>query len=223
MTQTHSTPVTATLQATTTATSDIREPIFADYFFDNSKGWALGDVNGYTRSISDGQLILSGTNHKELIESLPPVNSFTSVNDFKDFSITITFTLLKADKNDSMGLYLRGDSNLDHDYRIEISGGNTYSISKESLNGDTTAITPLVEPTSTPLLRPVGEQNTLTALMKGSSLELKLNGSVEATVSDSDYTHGQIALFVEHGSTSSGVTAAFSSVEVYPAPEQSPK
>jgi len=222
----HNTPIAATPSPTATLSptpQDAHEPLFSDFFFDNSKGWATGDATGYTRTISDGHLMLAATNHKVLVESLPPINTFTSVNDFKDFSITTTFTLMQADQHDSVGLYLRGDSNLDHDYQIVIYGNASFAINKEWLDETKTQkTTALVDPTPIPSLRPLGQQNTLTAVMKGSTLVLKLNGSVITSLEDSDYTHGQIALFVEHGSTSNGVKAMFSSVEIYPAPEELP-
>ena len=86
----------------------------------------------------NGQLVLSDTNHKILIESLP-TNAI-----FSDFALTVTFTMLKGDENDSVGLYVRGDTNLDHDYRIDISGNNKFAISKELLNPDKTARTQIL-------------------------------------------------------------------------------
>src|SRR6266480_4646966 len=91
-------------------------PLFVDDFIESSKDWALSqgdDTSGYLRTMVNNQLVLSDANRKILIESLP-----TSAT-FSDFSLTTTFTLLKGDGNDSVGLYLRGDSNLDHDYRID--------------------------------------------------------------------------------------------------------
>src|ERR1700730_5956115 len=168
--------------------------LFFDYFIDTKKGWAVGDVAGYTRTNANGQLTLSCTNHKPLIESLPTSTTFT------DFSLTTTFTLLQADQNDSIGLYLHGDSNLDHDYRIDIFGDSTYAISKESLDESNSQVqTTLIGPAHTPELKPTGEENTLTVMMKGSTLVLMLNGVVVKSITDTDYTHGQIALFVNHG------------------------
>ncbi len=43
-----------------------------------------------------------------------------------------------------------------------------------------------------------------------------MNNTVVTTLTDSDYTRGQIALFVNNGETSDGVTAVFSSIVVYP-------
>jgi hypothetical protein len=204
------------VKATPTVQSQLTpQALFSDNFVDNSNGWYTSDVAGYTRTLSNGQLTLSGTNHTTLVESLPTSNTFN------DFSITVTFTLLKADNHDSAGLYLRGDSNLDHDYRVDIIGDNTYAISKESLDeSHNLKTTALVSPTHTPSLRPVGQQNTLTVMMKGSTLAMMLNSTLVKSVTDTDYTHGQIALFVDQGSTSSAVTAAFSSIVIWPAPEQ---
>ncbi|GCE12862.1 family 16 glycoside hydrolase [Tengunoibacter tsumagoiensis] len=203
---------TATDTLTPTAT-----PLFFENFVDNKKGWFVGDSAGYIRTISNGQLTLSGTNHKILTESLPSTNSFT------DFVFSTTFTILKADAHDSVGVYLRGDSNLDHDYRIDISGNTTYTVSKESLddaNMDTRAT--LIGPLTTPDLLPIGHQNTLTVTMSGSTMEIILNGHLVNTIIDADYTHGQIALFVENGTTSDAVTATFSSIVVQPLPTPGP-
>lgn len=186
------------------------QPLFTDNFTDNSKGWYTGDVSGYTRIISDSGLTLAVTNHKVLTESLPTNDTFD------DFTVTTTFTLLNADEHDSVGLYVRGDSNLDHDYRVEVFGNNTYAISKEVLDtNDNLVATFLVPPTHTSLLKPIGQPNILTVTMKGPTLLLCINNSRASAATDTDYTRGQIALFVENGNTSNGVTATFSSITVY--------
>lgn len=193
------------------------QPLFFDDFVDNSKGWSVGNIAGYSRTVERGKLTLTGTNHKILIESLPT----TTV--FYDFALTTTFTLMQADKNDKVGLYLRGDSNLDHDYRVEIFGDGRYAITKESLNFYNQELSsPLIKPSRSNALKPTGKQNTLSVVMKGPTLELIMNGTIVNTVTDTDYTHGQIALFVEHGSTSEGVSAVFSNIEIDPAPYQLP-
>jgi Domain of Unknown Function (DUF1080) len=201
----------------TPSPSSTPQPLFADDFTKANKGWSLGNTAGYTRTLSNNTLTLAATNHQLLTESLP-----TSVT-FSDFMITITFTLMQASQSDSMGLYLRGDIYLDQDYRIDIYGNNTYAISKEYLDLNKYPQTQfLINPTSTSMLKPIGQQNTLTVIMKGPMLVLLLNGSVINTVTDQDYTSGQIALFVHNSDTSEEVEASFRSVIVYPAPEQVP-
>src|SRR5947209_5746412 len=209
---------TASPSETTITPSLTPQPLFFDNFIDNKNGWYISDVSGYTRLINNNTLTLSDTNHKVLTESLPTSTSFD------DFMITATFTVVKADAHDSIGLYLRGDSNLDHDYRVEMFGDTSYAISKEWLDtAHNPSITYLISPTHTTALKPSGQQNTVTVLMKGPNLTLLVNDTIVNTLADSDYTRGQIALFVNNGETSDGVTAVFSSIVVYPVPDQGPR
>lgn len=212
-------PKSATKIPTPTASATLTpQPLFVDNFLDNKKGWYTGSVDGYARSLDSNGLTLTDTNHKVLTESLPTNQLFDNV------IITTTFTLQNADKNDSVGLYIRGDSNLDHDYRIELFGNNMYAISKESLDATNhPQITYLAGPTHTAALKTTGQQNTLVITMNGAVLTLQINGVLVNTVIDDDYTRGQIALFVANGTTSSGVTALFSSISVYPTGSRAPK
>ncbi|MFL5586908.1 MAG: family 16 glycoside hydrolase [Ktedonobacteraceae bacterium] len=193
------------------------QPLFSDDFTDKSKGWYLGSASGYTRVINNNTLTLADSNHTILTESLPTNTSFD------DFMVSVTFTILQANQDDSIGLYLRGDSNLDHDYRIDIYGNNTYAISKEFLDATKSPqVQFLVSPTSAAALKPAGQQNTITVMMKGPELVLLVNGTKVKSVTDSDYASGQIALFVHNSETSSEVEASFNSVVVFPVPDQVP-
>jgi hypothetical protein len=189
------------------------KPLFTDDFGDVNKGWAVGSASGYTRVINDGTLTLANENHTILTESLP-----TDIT-FDDFSLTMTFTLLQATAGDSVGLYIRGDTNLDHDYRIDFYVNGTYSISKEYLDQQDLPRETLLQPsTFTSSLRPMGESNTVTVMMKGPTMVMIINKRVIKTVADDAYTSGQIALFVHNSLASNEVEADFSSVVVYPAP-----
>lgn len=193
------------------------QPLFFDDFVDSDKGWSLTSVSGYTRKIENGNLILADENHNILTESLP-----TSAT-FNDFMVTVTFTLLKASREDSVGIYMRGDSYLDHDYRLDIFGDNTYAISKEFLDQSREPqVNFLVKPTTTTALHLVGQQNIITVIMKGPKLVLLINGTVVNSALDTDYVSGQIALFVQNSEASRGVKATFSSVAVYPVPDHLP-
>ncbi len=192
----------------TQAVSPTPQLLFTDNF-SSSNDWYVGNAEGYTRALSSKGLQLSDTNHQVLVESLP-----TNIY-FDNFVLTTTFTLLQASPADSVGLYLRGDVNLDHDYRINIFGDNSYSISKETLdkqrNPETTVLVP---PTPTLLLRHLGQPNMLKITMNGPMLIMEINGQLAASISDPDYTQGQVALFVSNGATSPGVTALFSNVTI---------
>ncbi len=195
----------------------ITQPLFSDDFGDPNKGWAVGSAYGYARVISNNTLTLANENHTILTESLPTDLTFS------DFSLTVKFTLLQANEDDSVGLYLRGDTNLDHDYRIDFYGNTTYSISKEFLdNQHLPRQSYLQPPAATFSLRPTGKQNTVTVMMNGPAMVLTINGTVINTVTDDTYTSGQIALFVHNSPTSNEVEAAFSSVVVYPLPPLTP-
>ena len=205
----HGTPIS-------TGQSSIK-PLFSDNFSDVSKGWAVGSASGYTRVISNNTLTLANENHTTLTESLP-----TDLN-FDNFSLTVTFTLLQATASDSVGLYVRGDTNLDHDYRIDFYGNDTYAITKEYLDKQDFPQEISLQPaTFTSSLQPMGEQNTATVIMKGPDLELIINKKVVKSVTDYDYTSGQIALFVHNSLASNEVEAVFSSVVVYPLPTVTP-
>src|SRR5256885_9066697 len=181
------------------------QPLFSDDFTDKSKGWYLGSASGYTRVIDNNTLTLADSNHTILTESLPTNTSFD------DFMVRVTFTILQANQDDSMGLYLRGDSNLDYDYRIDIYGNNTYAISKEFLDASKSQqVEFLVSPSAATALKLVGQPNTITAIMKGPELVLLINGTLVNSVTDTDYTSGQIALFVQNSEISSEVEASFS-------------
>ena len=207
-------PVPAAAYARATATA-LATPLFIDDFTNNKHGWSTDDVTGFTRSVQNNTLTLIDTNHTVLVESLP-----TNVT-FKNFSLTATFTLTQADEHDSIGLYLRGDSNLDHDYRINIYGNSTYAMSKESLDTQNNVVTTfLIPPTHTSFLNPIGQQNMINVTMNDIELTMQLNGHLVGSVTDADYKQGQIALFVSNSPASESTTATFSYIAIYPLPEQ---
>ncbi len=205
---------------TITNTPDLSQtptPLFYEEFIDNSKGWALTDSPDFTRTLDGDQLLLAVTNHNILTETVPGNAAFG------DCTVTIDFTLLKADANDSVGVYVRGDGLLFHDYRIDVFGNNTVALSKEYLDLDKKPQTLEFEKTARiSALASIGKPNMLRVIMKGPYIMLQINGVTVKTMVDSDYVRGQIALFVNNGPTSDGVTAVFSSVKITEVPDQLP-
>jgi hypothetical protein len=216
--RTNTTNITTTTPAATKSVATpvpTQAPLFSDNFADNSKGWALASASGYSSTISNNVMTLADANHKILDMPVPTSTSY------RDFEVTTTLTLLKADQNDSAGLYVRGDSNLGQGYFVDIFGDNSYDIVK--IFADSTKDSFLVSPTGSTAINPVGQQNKLTIVAKGSNLVVLINDKVVSSISDSGgYASGTIALFVENGKTSNGAQASFSSVAVYPAPTQLP-
>lgn len=210
------TPTPSPSQAQLTATASASRHLFIDDFTDKNtyKDWFTGSTQDYQRQIGQEGLSLTALNHKVLIESLPPSRNFD------DFQLTTAFTFQQGDAGDSIGIYLRGDGNLDHDYRIDIHGNTTYSIVKESWDPKSQSAHNdyLVPDKTSPHLHPMGSKNTLTVSLQGSSLSLSLNGSQVEQIEDTSYTKGQIALFVHNGATSSHASALFNKIVVDPLP-----
>jgi hypothetical protein len=186
------------------------ESFFYDTFVNNSHGWSLSGDSGYFRLLVDNMLILANINsNTTLVESVPASTTLDN------YLVSIDFTINQGDAHDSTGLYLRGDSNLDHDYRVDINGDGTIDIAKEWLDSNQIPqVTMLFPPQRASDLHPLGTQNTLTIIMINDTITVLINNLAVTTVSDSSYTNGQIALFAHHGKSSSGITVSFSLVEI---------
>ena len=195
-----------------------QQALFFDNFANKNKGWATGNDNGLSRNITNHALVLVENNQNHILTETLPSNST-----YSDFMVTTTFTFNQGDQNDSVGIYMRGDSNLDHDYRVDINGDNSYAIAREFIDTDNVPKQLfIVKATHSSAIKPVGQQNTVTTIMKGSQLVLLINGTKVDSINDKNYTNGQIALYVRHGTSSSGAQASFSRVAVYPPPPQLP-
>ncbi len=205
--------VNQTADPTPTPTVIVPTPtqaLFYETFLDNRNIWALSNQGGFFREIVNGELVLTNTNAlSTLVESLP--------NEIKydNFTLAITFTMIQGDANDSIGLYIRGDSNLDHDYRIEISGDDTFDIAKEYLdNQSLPQVLMLDGPEHLSGLRPHGQFNTMIVTAQGPTMSVTINNTIISSVTDNDYASGQIALFVRHGATSPAATMSIGAIEI---------
>jgi len=186
------------------------QSVFYDTFINNAQGWSTLSTNGYYRSVTPGELILTNTNPgTTLIESLP-TNTI-----YDNFVVSIDLTILKAVGNDSAGIYIRGDSNLDHDYRIDLNGNGSFDIAKEYLDSKNNPKSIFLDgPRYSSALNPLGVKNTITVVMNGSQLQLFYNQVKVSTVYDSAYAIGQVALFARAGENSSGVSVSVTRVEI---------
>jgi hypothetical protein len=198
----------------TSTAMDLETPppqaVFYDTFKNNAQGWGLLDSTGFVRTLQDGQLILANTSpNTTLIESLP-TNAI-----YGNFTVSIDLTIIKAGRYDSAGFYVRGDGDLNHDYRIEINGDNTFDIAKEYLDARNSPRSMfLAGPISSSVLKSLRTQNTIRLVMTGPQLLLFINNIEVSSVVDGDYTTGQVALFAHAGRDSKGVTVSYSRVEV---------
>lgn len=220
-TSTHATATSTPTVSVTASPSVTATPtqIFYDDFINNSKQWAITNVPDLMRYMDADQLVLSVANRRVLTESVPSTTSFSN------FTLVTTYTLTAATKDDSVGLYVRGDSNLDHDYRIDIFGNNTVTISKEYLDDNSQPQSvELARKTNVTAIHAKGQLNTLTVQLNGPTISVAINGTpVISSLYDADYSHGQIALFVINSKSSPvAVTAHFSSLEIDSIPDPMP-
>lgn len=183
---------------------------FYDTFKNNALDWSVSSTAGYYRTVKPGALTLVNTNvGTTMVESLPTNTTFDNC------TVIVNFTILKANLDDSVGMYVRGDSNLEHDYRIDLNGNGTFDIAKEYLDSrNNPQSTMLLGPKIDPALNPQGERNTITLTMNGSQLQLFINNVKVGGVIDSDYIDGQVALFTHLGENSQEVAVSFSRVEI---------
>ena len=183
---------------------------FYDTFKNNALGWSVSNAAGYYRTIKPGELILMNTNRgTTMVESLP-INSI-----FDNFTVIVDLTILKASLNDSVGIYIRGDTNLEHDYRIDLNGNGTFDIAKEYLDSrNLPQSLILVGPKGDSALHPQGVRNTIRLTMNGSQLQLFINNVNVGIVTDSDYKSGQVALFAHLDRASQEVSISFNKVEI---------
>jgi len=194
------------------------QAVFYDTFRNNALGWGLSKNAGYIRTLTDHKLTLTNTNpNTTLVESLPS-NAI-----YDNLMVTVDLTIVNAGKNDSAGIYVRGDNNLDHDYRIDLNGNNTFDIAKEYLDSNNNPKAVFLDgPRASSALNPPGVLNTITVVMKGPRLVLFINNAQVSSISDSDYITGQVALFAHTGEISNGDAVSFSRVEVDRPPDQMP-
>ncbi|MGH2479567.1 MAG: hypothetical protein ACRDHW_07935 [Ktedonobacteraceae bacterium] len=205
-------PAIATSSPTWTPT-EVTPPAaatFYDTFVNNKHGWSLSGTGGDLRILTNSRLILASMNpDTTLIESVPASTTLD------DYVVSVDFTLNLGDTHDSVGLYVRGDSHLDHDYRIDITGNKTVDVAKEWLDStQTPQSTMLVSPRPTHLLNPPGKSNTLTVFLIDQTITVLVNNVALTTFSDSAYTSGQVALFVHHAQSPRGAIYSFSRVEI---------
>lgn len=183
---------------------------FYDTFKNNAQNWSVSNTSGYVRVINQGGLTLTNTNRNTtLIESVPTSSLFANC------TIIVDLTMLKVGLNDSVGIFFRGDTNLEHDYRLDLYGNGNFDIVKEYLDPkNNPKIVVLAKASISSILKPPGDQNTISLTMNGPQLRLYINNVRVSSVTDSDYTSGQIALFAQLNRNSPETTVLFRSVEV---------
>ncbi len=212
----HSTPTTTATTPTPTATPSV-PPLFSDTFQNNNSGWDLTSEPGkFSVKVGGGTLILEDDENRLLPELVPSNKAFSN------FRLSVDAVLSKGTQDNGYGVYIRAASNqnseLATDYRFEIYGDGTYAVFKGTVdaNGNTTS-NPLVNYNSNSAIHKAGGINHLTIIANGPGMTFIVNGQTIASVTDSSYTSGSIALFVSNvQGTTPGAAATFSNLSIYP-------
>ncbi|MBE3561405.1 MAG: hypothetical protein IMW89_19615 [Ktedonobacteraceae bacterium] len=198
------------------------QALFSDNFADNHNNWDTFSKSGVSVTVGNNMLSMKEANHKFLLEDFPQSPP-------ADAMFTLTLTMTQGDKNDLVGLLLRSPAENQglYGYYIAIYGDNSYDIEKyypDPENPGKGKVGTLLDFT-TKALRPQGQQNQLTVIIKGTSITLLVNNQLISTVKDvsgTPYLSGKTRLFAGNGNTSTGTGVNFHSIAVYPAPDKIP-
>ena len=195
------------------------QPLFGDFFRDNSNHWDLDSQTGkYTVKIGGGNLTLQDANNTVLSESLPTSQSFAN------FKLLVDAEQVSGNAKNGYGVYIRAAANqqgmLTTYYRLELYGDGTYAIFKGTLdaNGNPNPNdVKIVSYTPDAAVHKEGTVNHITVVANGSSITFIANNQPLYAFSDSTYSSGSIALFVSNPQgVPAGVVAHFSKLAVFP-------
>lgn len=176
----------AALACGTPTKSSGPEVLYEDDFGDTGSGWEVGSWPGGSVGYKSGAYsVVSGGSG----DTMWGIANTT----LSDVLINVDTNQVSAPDNDnnSYGVACReqGDGN---GYYLLISGDGGYAIIKAQGN----EFTPLVEWTASDAVKKGNATNHIEATCKGTTLTLSVNGTRVATVEDSSYSSGDIALAV---------------------------
>ena len=193
--------------------------LFGDCFQDNRNHWDTPTVpNQFSATVGNGSLVLEDDNNTLFAEQIRG-----NPHAFSDFTLNVDAVLSKGDQNNGYGVYIR--SRVDTRgmfktyYRFELFGDGTYAIYKGIVDTkDTSTVTKLVDFTANAAIHRQGSINHITIVARGSTMTLMVNGTAVKTITDSDYSTGEIAFFVSNlNSAAAGAQATFSKLGIYQA------
>ncbi len=160
------------------------EVLFSDDFGDSSTGWEVGDYS--TGSVGYGNGIYFVTSHGNGDTMWGVAN-----RGFDNLTISVTARQISAPTNDNndYGVVCRIQPN-GEGYYFLISGDGFFSI----LRADENDFVPLIDWTSTGVVRQGNSDNEIVATCNGADLSLYVNGELLASASDFTYRNGDLAL-----------------------------
>ena len=161
------------------------DTLFSDSFADESSGWEIGDYSGgrvgywngeyYVTSLGDGQTMWGLANRG-----------------FDDVAIKVRSQQVSAPNNDNNDYGVICRANADGaGYFFLISGDGFFAILRGDANDE---FEQLIDWTSSNAINQGNSSNEIQVTCEGENLSLQVNGELLASVKDSHYSAGDIAL-----------------------------
>ncbi|HET92073.1 MAG TPA: serine/threonine protein kinase [Chloroflexi bacterium] len=158
--------------------------LLRDDFDSSDSGWEIGDYDTGDVGYKDGIYFVTSDKQQSTMWGV-------AYRSFDNISISVNATQFSAgpDDNNSYGVICREQGNGDG-YYLRISGDGFYSIMK-AVDGDFES---LVDWTSSSAIQEGNAANHIRAVCSSSTLSLYVNDQFLATVEDSTFAEGDIAL-----------------------------
>ncbi len=159
--------------------------LFQDNFSDSNSGWEVGDYDDGDVGYKDGAYFVTSVNLETLMWGV-------AGRSFDDVIIEVDATQVTAGptNDNAYGVACREQDGSGDGYYLRISGDGYYSIAKAA-GGEFTA---LVEWAESSAIKQGNATNHIRAMCNSATLALFVNGQRVATVVDSTFASGDIAL-----------------------------
>ena len=202
---------TAQVQATATALQAIftqatsGTPVLNDPLSQqDANNWEVDDKTG-----GGGCAFTGGSYHASMPQAGFFASCYAQNSNFSNFAFQIRMTILKGDRG---GIIFRSDSAATKFYLLRFDQNGTYNLFVYSGSNGSNAKN-LLEGSSSSFHSGTNQANEIAVVARGSNIYMYVNQHYIASVNDSTYSSGSIAVFAEDHSNSTEV--AFSNAQVW--------
>ena len=181
---TRATPASVTVATPSPSAAETNTIIFRDDFGSPVSGWEVGEYEAGDVGYKDGAYFVTSTENSSAMWGV-------SNRSFDDSIVEVDASQISAgpESDNTYGVICREQGNGDG-YYLRISGDGYYSIARAA--GED--ITPLVDWTQSSIIRQGNATNHIRAVCDGPTLTLFVNEQNLATIEDTTFAQGDIAL-----------------------------
>lgn len=202
---------TARVQATATALQAIftqaisGTPVLNDPLSQqDANNWEVDDKTG-----GGGCAFTGGSYHASMPQAGFFASCYAQNSNFSNFAFQIQMTIIKGDRG---GIIFRSDSAATKFYLLRFDQNGTYNLFVYSGSNGSNAKN-LLEGSSSSFHSGTNQANKIAVVARGSNIYMYVNQQYFASISDSTYSSGSIAVFAEDHTNSTEV--AFSNAQVW--------